>query len=304
MKTAWLTGATGYLGSHFVSRLKARHPEMKAVALTRKDPGLSKVFTVATPKAQDFSLEELQKLARTHPPDLIVHFATHFLNAYTAEESEVMIDANIRFPVRMLEACRDCKGLSFLNFGSFYSHADLSLDEPLSFYAASKRAFESFLQYYVQALSGNAITLKLYDVYGPKDPRKKLIPKFVEILKSGASMDLSPGDQKLSLVHVDDVMAATDIAISRLAQNLASRKSSHEIFQLPAASDPNALPSLKEIVNEFERAAGKKIGVRFGALPYREREIMRPTLPFESLPDWKPKVSLSEGFRLLIQSEH
>jgi nucleoside-diphosphate-sugar epimerase len=303
-KTIWVTGSTGFLGRSFLRLWAKRLPGARVVALVRKkpakpEPGLE--YVVAKDPALGFTYAELRKLREKQAPDAILHFATHFLNAYTPADSERMIDANITFPTRILEACRDLPALRFLNFGSFYSHADGTPDGPITFYAASKRAFESFLGFYSETPNWRAITLKLFDTYGPGDDRPKLVPKWVEILKSGEEMKVSPGGQKLSLVYVDDVADATERALGLLFGVGAEWKSGHRIYQLPASEELTKLPTLKEVAVEFEKAAGKKLPVKFGALPYRTNEIMEPAMDFPVLPGWKPKTTLLAGFRKILK---
>lgn len=291
MKTVWITGATGYLGGAFLKEWKKHHPGVETVLLSRKS---------AKNPIIGYSLAELEELRNTHPPDGIIHFATHFLNAYQPADAEKMLEANIGFPIKMLESCRNFKNLWFLNFGSFYSHADGTADGPLTYYAATKRSFETFLKFYSENYGWNALTLKIYDTYGPDDSRPKLIPKLFEILESGAVMDLSPGEQKLSLVHVDDIVRAAYRAIELLVASGEKKSPSHDIYQLPSHDDPKNFPSLKEVIATLEKAAGKKLNTKLGALPYRAREIMNPSMDFPILPGWKPKVSLLEGFRGLL----
>lgn len=303
MKTIWITGASGYLGGAFIREWKTHYPRVELVLLSRKTLGLPTGFKVVTPVNADagFTLSELEALRTTNPPDGIIHFATHFMNAYQPADAERMLEANVGFPLKILESCRHFKDLWFLNFGSFYSHADGTADGPLTYYAATKRSLETFLKFYSENYSWNAITLKIYDTYGPEDSRPKLIPKLLEVMESGVSMDLSPGEQQLSLVHVDDIVSAAYRAIELLEHAAAKEDpATHAIYQLPAAVESKDFPTLKEVIATLEKAAGKKLNVRFGALPYRAREIMHPSLSFPVLPGWKPKVSLLEGFRSLL----
>lgn len=303
MKTVWITGTSGYLGGAFIREWTKRHPEIEAVLLARRSTGLPPGFKISTPKdpVLGFSLTELHALCASNPPEGIIHFATHFMNGYQPVDAEKMLEANVTFPIRLLESCRDLRGLWFLNFGSFYSHADGTADGPMTYYAATKRSLETFLNFYAESYSWNAITLKIYDTYGPGDTRPKLLPKLVEILRSGASLDLSPGEQKLSFVHVDDIVNASYRALE-LLQLRQMRKDPplHAIYQLPAEEDPKNFPSLRAVIATLEKSAGKKLNVKLGALPYRPREIMNPSLSFPILPGWKPNISLLDGFRGLL----
>lgn len=287
-KTTWITGATGYLGGAF---LKSAPPELQGETLVlfsrTKNP------TLAGPGRVIAHPSELAQLREKHPPRRIIHFATEFRNAYQPAEAESMLAANVGFPVAVLEACRGIKDLEFLNFGTFYSHATGG-NSPFSFYAATKSAFESFLDFYAPANSWRAITLKIFDTYGPADPRPKLVPKLLEVLRTQTPFPLSQGQQKLSLVHVDDIVRAARVALSSF------RSGEHLAYQLPASV--TGLPTLREVVATFEQAAGQKIQAQWGAVPYRDREIMEPKLDCPVLPGWKAEVSLADGFRQVVES--
>ena len=301
MTYTWITGASGYIGS---SLLRARPawlgPDEEIVLLLRKPIAdvEGRTWNIAYPEGgtPDFSLPDLQKLRERFPPKRVIHLATDFKNAYRAEEAERMISSNLLFPVRMLESLRDLKGLQILNFGSFYSHTDGGPDSPLSFYAANKRAFETFLNYYCVEHGWRAITLKIYDTFGPGDPRPKLVPKLFETLRTQTPFQLSPGMQKLDLLYIDDVISAMGAALGQLETGA----SVHRIFQLGTQPSRGPLPSLREVVAALEKVSGKTLPVEWGVLPYRPREIMKPTLAFPTLPGWRPAVSVEEGFRRIL----
>lgn len=304
-KTVWVTGGTGYLGRSFLATWTKRFSDTRPTLLLRKEPSKRNPdfdYLVAADAKRGLTYDELRKQRETSAPVAILHFATHFQNAYTPTDAEKMIDANVSFPARLLEACRDLPALKIVNFGSFYSHADGTADGPISFYAATKRSFESFLNFYCETPGWRAITLKIYDTYGSGDDRPKLIPKWIEILKTGEEMKATPGAQKMSFVHVEDIGDATERSLDLLFGIGQEWKSGHRIYQLPATTKLADLPTLKEIAGEFERAAGKKLPVRFGALPYRANEIMEPAMDFPVLPGWKAKIDLLSGFRKILKT--
>src|SRR5690606_8610300 len=98
---------------------------------------------------------------------------------------------------------------------------------------------------------------------------------------------LSPGEQKIDLLHVRDVVDAFVIAASR------ARPAGVEEFYLRA---PERL-RLRELVERFSRETGRVVSAEFGKRPYRAREVMEPWDEGEVLPGWSPRVGLGEGLR-------
>ena len=56
---------------------------------------------------------------------------------------------------------------------------------------------------------------------------------------------------------------------------------------------------LKDLVNLYCEILGKEINIKWGALPYRGREVMVPWSTGNILPGWFSKVSLEEGLLLM-----
>jgi len=61
--------------------------------------------------------------------------------------------------------------------------------------------------------------------------------------------------------------------------------------------------SLRKLAEVFEKVTNKKLNIKWGARPYREREVMIPLENGEVVPNWKPKVSLEEGIKKLFEEE-
>ena len=62
---------------------------------------------------------------------------------------------------------------------------------------------------------------------------------------------------------------------------------------------PPELPTLRELVARFSAITGTPLAVDFGALPYRDFEVMEP-LRGPVLPGWAPRVGLDAGIRELL----
>ena len=57
-------------------------------------------------------------------------------------------------------------------------------------------------------------------------------------------------------------------------------------------------------MNKYLSISGLKIKINWGAIPYKEREIMSPYDQGKTLPGWFPKIDLKNGLKMLIKENH
>lgn len=221
-------------------------------------------------------------------PDVVFHLASIFFSQHTTKDIESLIQSNVLFGNQLLEAMKVNEVNCLINTGTSWQHYSNDDYNPVCLYAATKQAFEAILEYYIQTYGIKAITLKLFDTYGPDDPRPKLFHLLEKASISNEPLLMSPGEQSIDLVHIDDVITAYTIAAERLA---SKRMQKHEIYAI-SSGEP---VSLRLLVKIYEEVIHVKLPVQWGARPYREREVMTLWSRGKKLPNWEPKISLREG---------
>ena len=58
--------------------------------------------------------------------------------------------------------------------------------------------------------------------------------------------------------------------------------------------------TLKDVINLYQKKISTPIHIRWGAKPYRKREIMYPYVG-ELLPNWKAKIDIEQGLESIIR---
>jgi nucleoside-diphosphate-sugar epimerase len=286
-----VTGATGFIG---ISLTKALKKDGHVVsALTRGSGRGDRLQAGVEAIHQDGSTASILRGFQNFQPDLVVHLASKYLAAHSSEDVEDLVKSNILFGCQVLESMASCGTKLLVNLGTSFQHYTGDDYNPVSLYAATKQAFEDLARYYVEAKGLSVVTLKLSDTYGRNDERGKIISLLCRLARSSETLDLSPGEQRINFVHVDDVVAAITIAIKRLTDSLPGKI---ESFAIRGAETM----SLRDFVTLFEDVSNCKINVRWGARSYRDREVMEPWLG-ELLPEWRPRVTLREGLKDLLK---
>lgn len=288
---ALVTGGTGYVGSSLVRRLISGQWEVHAIVRAGSNlDALAKVEGQVSLHVHDGSTEGLMRIMEAVKPEIVFHLASLFLAQHTPKDVAPLLQSNITFATQLVEAMAQNKIRNLVNTGTSWQHFENKSYSPVCLYAATKQAFEALLQYYIEARFIKAITLELFDTYGPHDPRPKLLHLLGKIAASGETLAMSPGEQILDLVHIDDAIDAYLLSAERL---LGTEEGMQEHYAVSSGQ----LLSLKDVVAQFEKVTGKKLSIQWGGRPYREREVMSPWSLGKQLPGWSPKISLEEGLR-------
>lgn len=263
-----ITGGAGFVGSHLARRLASDGCHVHVI--TRPQSRLDLIADLKDKVVchvygrESSGLPEIVKAAQ---PDVVFHLASYFKAEHRPEEICEMLDSNLIFGTQLLDAMANAGVRSLVNAGTAWQHYQGREYSPTCLYAASKQAFEALIQFYVEAHGISAVTLKLTDTYGPDDPRPKLFNLIRKAASEGTALDMSPGEQKVDFVHVDDVVRALWAAAESL---LGGASAGHVKYWLSGA-EPRRL---RDVVEEFIRNEKLDVVVHWGNKGYRRREMM------------------------------
>lgn len=286
--TALITGATGFVGTNLTCRLVRDGWQVHILSRVGSRLPNAPEFTQVSNHVHDGSTESMVSCIANSKPDLVFHLASQVLSPHATKDVESLIASNVLLGNQLLEAMKVNGVKRIINTGTFWQHYNNEGYNPVCLYAATKQAFESILEYYVQACGIKAITLTLFDTYGPDDPRQKLFHLLDKAAATGEALDMSAGEQLIDLVHINDVAEAYVIAAQRLLDGQVSR---HEHYSV---SSGHPLP-LKALVQLYAEVTRQNFTVNLGARPYRNREVMVPLSGGSTLPGWLPTVSFVDG---------
>lgn len=291
-RVALVTGGTGFVGGHLARRLVREGWQVHI--LTRAGSHLPDAaeFAHITNHIHDGSTDSMVSCVVNAKPDVVFHLASLFLSQHADKDVDALIQSNVQFGAQLLEAMKASECSRLVNTGTSWQHYNNEDYNPVCLYAATKQAFESIQEYYVQACGLKVITLKLFDTYGPGDVRPKLFHLLNKAAATGEPLNMSAGEQLIDLVHIDDVTDAFLMAAQRLLNGNVT------VPEIYAVSSGQPLP-LKKLVSLYGEVTRLNINVNWGARPYRYREVMVPWNRGLSLPGWKPKILLSEGMKAL-----
>lgn len=287
-----VTGATGFIGTNLTRELRKQH-NLFILGQFEGDP--EKLGLPGIVMTDD--IQNLASFIKENQIEGIIHLASLYLTVHTPEQVKDLISSNVYFGTAVLEAASLAGTVKwFLNTGSIWQNYNTKGMEynPVNLYAATKQAFIDMAKYYSDVFGIRFCTLKLCDTYGPNDTRRKIFKLFKDYSESGDVLAMSPGEQKIDLIYITDIIAG----FTRLAELLASNIELGDEYVLTSGKQ---IP-LKELAQLFCEVSGRKLNIEWGGRPYRNREVM---LPWKGtpVPGWKAKVNVEKGILKFLSEE-
>jgi nucleoside-diphosphate-sugar epimerase len=295
-KRALVTGGSGFVGSRLVRRLLSDgwlvHAVVRPGRVVDAPSGAEgRLFT----HVHDGTTESLEALLAEARPDVVFHLASLFLAQHEAADVAPLVLSNVLFGTQLAEAMARTGACRLVNAGTSWQHFGNADYDPVCLYAATKQAFEDILAHYVSSCGLRVVTLKLFDTYGPEDPRPKLFTLLGKVAASQQPLAMSPGDQMIDLVYIDDVVDAFLAAAGRLEGGSVAN---HERYAVSSGRPIR----LRDLVALYGRVAGVPMPIEWGKRPYRPREVMTTWDRGNPPPGWAPKVGLEDGIARMLKT--
>lgn len=230
-----ITGVTGFIGSNVASHLANENHEIYGVSRNernnwRLEDQKDRIRLVGSDVS---SYERTYSTVENIKPDGIIHCAQY--GAYPTEKSnKAMFDTNVgglfnildvstKFHVNWLINC----GTSFEYSGSKESIAESFSSNPNSSYGISKATGSNMLDLYSRIIDTKLMTLRIFQAYGPFEPKGRLVPYLLYNMINNLDIHLNNPYLERDFVYIKDVATAFSNAI-RVIDNLGT----HEIINI------------------------------------------------------------------------
>ena len=309
-----ITGAAGFIGMHTAKRLLEQgevvvgldnlndyyDPALKEYRLAQLTPHPNFRF-VKMDLADRAGMAELFKTEQfTH----VIHLAAQAGVRYSLENPFAYVDSNLVGTMTVLEGCRHnpVQHLVYASSSSVYgmnakipfSETD-QVDNPVSLYAATKKANELMAHSYSKLYKIPTTGLRFFTVYGPAG-RPDMAPwLFTEAILTGKPIKVfNHGKMQRDFTYIDDIVEG----IVRIQQQPPEGEIPYSLFNIGNNQPIQLSRFIEAIENACSRKAEKIL------LPIQPGDVERTYADTRKLEDsvgYKPAIEINDGIGRFVE---
>lgn len=304
-----VTGGAGFIGSHLSERLLA--DGHRVVVLDNfdpyYDPAIKRGNIEAARRSERYRLYEgdirdsatLDSLFGNESIGTVIHLAARAGVRPSIADPLLYTSVNLDGTTRLLEACRR-HGVTRFIFGSSSSvygnnvkvpfAEDDPVDQPISPYAATKKAGELLCHAHHHLFGIRVACLRFFTVYGPRQRPEMAIHRFVEAISHGRKIEqFGDGSSARDYTFISDIVEGIVRATGRC--------STYHVWNLGGSRTVSLAGLVRAI------ADGLGIDARVEILPLQPGDVERTWADITRVErelDWSPRVTLEQGLERFI----
>jgi nucleoside-diphosphate-sugar epimerase len=288
-----VTGAAGFIGSHLAEALQEAGHEVVGI------DSFTDYYDPAV-KERNASGIDVWRLDLAHDEldfsgwDGVFHLAGQPGVRSFGDVFPLYVERNVLASQRVFEAAAGSGvRVVFASSSSIYGEAERyptpeeTPPRPLSPYGITKLACEHLARASGKSLGLDAVVLRYFNAYGPRQRPDMAFPRVVEALLDGRRFELfGDGEQSRSFTFVLDVVAASILAMEHAAAGA--------VYNVGGGEEA----TMNETIALLEQIAGRTLEVeRTEAVPGDQRRTKADTTRIRDDLGWQPSTSLEDGLR-------
>lgn len=314
MKEIFVTGATGFIGSHLVEKLVLRGYNVRALVTynrdnssgwldTLNDEVKKKINQVIGNINDPFLIEK-----ETKKCDVLFHLASLISIPYSYVSPANFIETNVKGTLNVLQAVKKnkIKHLIHTSTSEVYGNAQTKfIDEQHAInaqspYAASKIAADQLVLSFCKTYNVPATIIRPFNTFGPRQSLRAVLPNIICQInqsKNPKEINLKLGNlsSKRDFTYIDDT-------INGFIKCIGNKK----IFDQTINLGTGHSFSINECVKKFKKITNKKIKTISEKKRFRPKQsevnILRSdNSKAKKILNWSPKYVGTKGFDIALK---
>lgn len=324
-KTMFITGAAGFIGSNLCKRLFASVEGIKII-------GLDNMNDYYDIRLKEYRLEELAGQAnfnfvkgniadkalilsifKNHKPQVVVNLAAQAGVRNSITNPDAYIESNLVGFYNILEGCRHypVEHMVYASSSSVYGTnkkipyaTEDKVDNPVSLYAATKKANELTAHAYSKLYGIPSTGLRFFTVYGPAGRPDMAYFSFTNKMLAGQKIQIcNYGNCKRDFTYIDDIVTGV-VNVMKKAPDANADGVRHKVYNIGNNQPENLLDFVDILQQELIREGVLPPDYDFDAhkelVPMQLGDVETTYADVDELVrdfGFKPNTSLREGLR-------
>ncbi|MCW3787738.1 NAD-dependent epimerase/dehydratase family protein [Plebeiibacterium sediminum] len=313
MEKILITGTAGFVGFHLTQELSKYNFDIVGIDtinayydVNLKLDRLQQLKSLSNFRFYTMSIcdkDALDDLFKKEKFDYVINLAAQAGVRYSIEKPYKYIDSNLIGFINILEACRNypVKHLIYASSSSVYGNSDQipfstenKTDEPVSLYAATKKANEVMAHSYSNLYKIPTSGLRFFTVYGPWGRPDMAYFSFTKNIIEGNTIKVfNHGKMKRDFTFVDDITKA----IKELIYVIPQGETPYELYNI---GNHNPV-ELGYFIETLEKLIGKEANKEY--LPMQKGDVVATYADTEQLRNatgFNPNTPLEEGLKRFV----
>ena len=209
--------------------------------------------------------KKIENVIKDNKIDACFHFAAQAGVRYSINNPDDFFKANIEGFYNVINACRlsKVKHFFFSSTSSVYGNSKKfpqkesdNTDNPISFYAATKKSNEAISYSYSKIYKMNITVLRFFTVYGPYGRPDMAFFNFANSIKKNKNIKLfNKGNNLRDYTYIDDVIESVKSIFDKKIKN---KSAEYEVINI-CSSNPH---KTNKIINIFQKIMNKKAKIQ------------------------------------------
>ncbi len=312
MASYLVTGAAGFIGFHTAMRLLERGETVIGVDNVNDyySPKLKRDRLAQLDAIGDFRFHEvdiadlagLRAAIGTDRIDRIIHLAAQAGVRYSIDHPEAYVHSNLVGHLNLLEFCRHSDRIDHMVYASSSSvyggntklpfSEDDRVDQPISLYAATKKADELMSHVYSHLYGMSAVGLRFFTVYGPWGRPDMAMWLFTEAILAGKPIKVfNHGNMRRDFTYIDDIVTGV-IATADKRPPDTPETGGHRVYNIGNNHPEDLMHMISVLENALGREAEKKM------LPMQPGDVEATYADIEAIRrdyGFEPTTPIEEG---------
>ncbi|MBQ6437986.1 SDR family NAD(P)-dependent oxidoreductase [bacterium] len=306
-----ITGGAGFIGSSLADALLAQDHEVIVLDNFHDyyDPQLKENNVAPNLNNKSYHLfrgdindkSQLNHIFTSFTIDTVIHLAARAGIRPSLHDPAAYVRTNVEGTAQILEAMRrhHVQKLIFASSSSVYGNCqaakfseDLPLSQPISPYAATKLAGEQLVYTYTKLYDLQAVCLRFFTVYGPRQRPDLAIHKFVKLIEQGRPIPVyGDGSTIRDYTYIDDI-------VHGIINSIYYNSTPYDIINLGGGSPV----TLNEMIATLEQTLGQKAIIdRQPLQPGDVTKTVSDISKAQRLLNYQPQTTFTQGINLFYQ---